>query len=40
MPGQAGFFGLDERLKEFAAEGDALEWLATIVDSAASYTAT
>ena len=32
MRGQAGFFDLDERLKELTAKGDALERLATIVD--------
>src|SRR4028119_1798925 len=32
MRGQAGFFDLDERLKELSAKGDALERLSTIVD--------
>ena len=32
MRGQAGFFDLDERLKELSAKGDALERLATIID--------
>ena len=32
MRGQAGFFDLDERLKELSAKGDALERLGTIVN--------
>ncbi len=32
MRGQAGFFDLDERLKELSAKGDALERLGSIVD--------
>ena len=32
MRGQAGFFDLDERLKELSAKGDALERLSGIVD--------
>ena len=32
MRGQAGFFDLDERLKELSAKGDALERLSTIVN--------
>jgi IS5 family transposase len=32
MPGQAGFFDMDERLREISAKGDALERLNAIVD--------
>jgi len=32
MRGQAGFFDVDERLKELTAKGDHLERLTTIVD--------
>ena len=32
MRGQAGFFDLDERLKELSAKGDHLERLNTIVN--------
>jgi hypothetical protein len=32
MRGQAGFFGIDERLKEISAKGDDLERLSAIVD--------
>src|SRR3954447_2414416 len=32
MQGQAGFFDVDERLKELTAKGDHLERLTTIVD--------
>ncbi len=32
MLGQAGFFDVDERLKELSAKGDALERLSAIVD--------
>ena len=32
MRGQAGFFDIDERLKELSAKGDALERLNAIVD--------
>ena len=34
MRGQAGFFDIDERLKEISAKGDDLERLNAIVDSA------
>jgi hypothetical protein len=33
MRGQAGFFDVDERLKELSSKGDALERLKTIVTS-------
>ena len=32
MRGQAGFFDIDERLKQLSAKGDALERLNAIVD--------
>ncbi len=32
MRGQAGFFDVDERLKELSAKGDALERLNAVVD--------
>ena len=32
MRGQAGFFDVDERLKELSAKGDDLERLSAIVD--------
>lgn len=32
MRGQAGFFDVDERLKELSSKGDALERLSAIVD--------
>ena len=32
MRGQAGFFDVDERLKDLSAKGDALERLNAIVD--------
>jgi IS5 family transposase len=32
MRGQAGFFDIDERLKELSAKGDALERLNSVVD--------
>src|ERR671920_1202470 len=32
MRGQAGFFDVDERLKDLSAKGDALERLSAIVD--------
>jgi hypothetical protein len=32
MRGQAGFFDVDERLKELSAKGDQLERLSAIVD--------
>ncbi len=32
MRGQAGFFGVDERLKQLSAKGDSLERLSAVVD--------
>ena len=32
MCGQAGFFDVDERLKQLSAKGDSLERLNTVVD--------
>ena len=32
MRGQAGFFDVEERLKELSAKGDALERLSAVVD--------
>ncbi len=32
MRGQAGFFDIDERLKQLSAKGDSLERLSTVVD--------
>jgi hypothetical protein len=32
MRGQAGFFDIDERLKQLSAKGDSLERLNTVVD--------
>jgi hypothetical protein len=36
MRGQAGFFDVEERLKELSAKGDALERLSPVVDFALS----
>ena len=32
MRGQAGFFDVDERLKQLPAKGDSLEWLSVVID--------